>query len=139
MAGSEIDMRFRGDLQFLSNMLDKISRHPQVLASSDLSKYVHDAIASYEGTMQYLIPWFERQQDLSKQLSLLTAEPNDTLVANDSSRWRLRYEVIREAGGTPELINRIAEIEGMDSIMRTKILRTIFDLDLASAKQIVEL
>ena len=124
-------------METLSRILENLSIDPQMVSSRELTKYIQDAIACYQQISQYLEVILEERRESAKQQYLLETEPNDILILNDESRWRSRYEVIRDAGGTPHLLDNVAKAEGMGGISRIRVLRTIFDLNLEQAQEII--
>lgn len=48
-----------------------------------------------------------------------------------------KYRQMRESGATAAVVYTAAKHQGMDTVMRYRLLREVFDLDLAQAKEVM--
>lgn len=124
--------------------LTELMQHPSVQNHEDALYLAQQAIYHAAEARKLLAPLLQENQAMAREITenniLGIRSPIDSLTAETARFQKMlkTYQPVYEAGGSPELIDRMAKAAGINWIERTKLLRTLFNFELDQAKSIVE-
>ena len=122
----------------LQEILEDLKQQPEIQASLRTQNRIDLALA-YLQEMQHNVQEFSKGfASLYQELSQLKIADLQEDVTDHFKRIFVKYEWIHYAGGDAKLIDGVARAEGLDLIVRLKILRTLFHLSLQEAQSLIE-
>jgi len=122
----------------LQEILEDLKQQPEIQASLRTQNRIDLALA-YLQEMQHNVQEFSKGfASLYQELSQLKIDDLHEDVTDHFKRIFVKYEWIYHAGGDAKLIDGVARAEGLNLIVRLKILRTLFHLSLQEAQSLIE-
>ena len=121
----------------LDLLLNEIKRHPDSIHSEYLNIRLELALKANKDIYKEAEKVLGELQVIAKEL--LDIQDAQTKIAGPYLTQLLkRFKPIYEAGGTPELISKVAALEGVNKADTVRILHNLFDLSLVDAQVIVD-
>jgi len=138
-------MMASSDCDCIGGILEKLLDLDAVKASPMLLERLHTARQALQDLEKSLDQHFADYDALWKQIFDRTTDPRvrihgeyppGILGEYERTIWQ-RYRILATAGAAPDLMCRVAKLEGFDDIERLQMLRGYFGLSLAEARAIL--
>jgi hypothetical protein len=119
----------------LGNALQNLKK--EAAGTAAISEHVETSLFYFNEAEKYLTGFMKEYGEIARQLAQYIGDPNEIRSADDFS-YIEKYRQIRDAGGTPDLIYKIAKSDGVQDIMHWRILKKLFGLELEEIQALIE-